>query len=96
LPHLPKSVIWPKPLPASRGRSPTSTSGPLGNSNASKESSYVMQQNPTCPNCGQAMALRRTTVNASPAEDDNAFQCRSCKLVYLTPDHVPASGPPAK
>src|SRR5665213_4344043 len=69
---------------------------PLGNISPSKESSYVMQQNPACPNCGQAMTLRRTTVNASPAEDDNVFQCPSCKLVYLTPDHVPASGPPAK
>ena len=58
--------------------------------------SYVMQQNPTCPNCGRAMTLRRTTVNASPVQDDNIFQCPSCQVVYLTPDHVPSSGPAAK
>jgi ribosomal protein L37AE/L43A len=82
--------------PSRRGTMAVEVPAPLGNLNASKEISYVMSQNPTCPNCGRAMTLRRTTVNASPAEDDNVFQCPSCKLVYLTPDHVPTSGQAAK
>ena len=45
--------------------------------------------NPTCPNCGQPMAL------ISPPNGDHdhhTFECGGCKVAYMTEDHIPVSG----
>jgi len=42
---------------------------------------------PTCPNCGRPM-----TVTAKRAHNHNTFECKGCKVVYMTEDHTPVSG----
>jgi uncharacterized protein YbaR (Trm112 family) len=44
---------------------------------------------PTCPNCGQPMTL------VSPPNGDHdhhTFECKGCKVVYMTEDHIQVSG----
>jgi len=47
---------------------------------------FVMERNPTCPNCGRVMKLLH-----EPKDPDaqHSFQCRVCHVVYLTHDHEP-------
>jgi uncharacterized protein YbaR (Trm112 family) len=45
--------------------------------------------NPDCPNCGHAMTLIR---QPKLPQDHHTFECRSCKLVYMTEDHTPVTG----
>jgi predicted RNA-binding Zn-ribbon protein involved in translation (DUF1610 family) len=47
--------------------------------------------NPKCPNCGQRMRLVRAP---SSPEEQHAFECEQCHLHFMTPDHMPVSGPP--
>ena len=45
--------------------------------------------NPTCPNCGQPMTL----VSPPNGEHDHhTFECRGCKVIYMTEDHIQVSG----
>lgn len=53
----------------------------------------VMAENPLCPACGARMAFQRE-IDVPHNEPDTIFQCPSCKLVYMTKDHVPVSGIP--
>ena len=46
-----------------------------------------MASDPTCPNCGQPMALI-----APPKGVHHRFECKNCNVVYMTEDHIPVSG----
>jgi predicted RNA-binding Zn-ribbon protein involved in translation (DUF1610 family) len=50
------------------------------------KSSANMEKNPTCPNCGRTMNLIRSSENGN---DQHAFKCTACQLVFMTPDHQP-------
>ena len=52
-----------------------------------------MIENPKCPNCGQPMTLEH---EPSRPNEQHAFQCQSCHLVFLTEDHLPISGLPLR
>lgn len=43
---------------------------------------------PACPNCGRPMAL----ISAIIEEDQNTFTGETCKVSYITDDHVPITG----
>jgi hypothetical protein len=44
---------------------------------------------PACPNCGRPMSLADGN---SEDEQPNIFECRTCKVIYMTDDHVPVTG----
>jgi len=53
-----------------------------------------MSPNPKCPSYGQVMSSCRTVTARHPADDQHVFQCRHCKLTYMTEDHTPVNGRP--
>jgi hypothetical protein len=54
-----------------------------------------MSLNPKCPSCGQVMWLCRTVSAPHPADDQFVYQCRYCKLTYMTDGHTAVNGKPA-
>jgi predicted RNA-binding Zn-ribbon protein involved in translation (DUF1610 family) len=55
-----------------------------------------MTQNPPCPNCGRAMTIRDAGRAALPDDGPHIFECSSCKVVFMTEDHVPVCGQPVQ
>jgi hypothetical protein len=55
-----------------------------------------MTQNPFCPNCGRTMTIRDTGRAALPDDGPHIFECSSCKVVFMTEDHVPVCGKPVQ
>jgi transposase-like protein len=49
--------------------------------------------NPNCPNCGRPMAL---VAEPKRPEDQHTFECKVCKVIYMTEDHTPTTGDPSK
>jgi hypothetical protein len=45
--------------------------------------------NPKCPNCGLPMTL---ITEPKRPEAQHTFECRGCKVIYMTDDHVPVTG----
>jgi transposase-like protein len=45
--------------------------------------------NPTCPNCGLPMTLIE---KPKRDQDHNTFECKGCKVIYMTEDHTRVSG----
>ena len=43
--------------------------------------------NPKCPNCGLPMTLKATR-----ADNHHTFECKGCKVTYMTEDHIPITG----
>jgi hypothetical protein len=56
----------------------------------------VMEQNPTCPNCGRPMTVRDTGRPPLPDDGPHIFECRRCSVVFMTEDHIPVSGVPVQ
>jgi uncharacterized protein YbaR (Trm112 family) len=46
--------------------------------------------NPLCPNCSKPMGLLKA---AERPNDEHAFECKTCGVVYMTTDHIPIAGP---
>jgi transposase-like protein len=46
--------------------------------------------NPNYPNCGRPMTL---VTEVKRPEDQHTFECSGCKVVYMTEDHTPVTGP---
>lgn len=46
---------------------------------------------PTCPNCGQPMTLMSPLKGGG---NHNRFECKGCKVVYMTEDHTQINGEP--
>jgi transposase-like protein len=44
---------------------------------------------PNCPNCGRPMLLAE---EPDRSNDQHAFRCEVCNLVYFTEDHTPIAG----
>lgn len=54
--------------------------------------SDMTHDNPICPNCSRPMKVARTIPPQGQEEETNVYECKICKLSFVTEDHCSIAG----
>ena len=52
----------------------------------------MTHDNPICPNCSRPMKVARTIPPQGQEEETNVYECKICKLSFVTEDHCSIAG----